>query len=361
VTQKEEIYARQFYQELKNEFWGKQNPISKFLRLKANESKSGIDITLKEAGTQSDCTITKGTRQCSIHCFDIDWMNLKHKGPEFYTTFIENGKSIANGRTFDKHKTMDAIRNWMQNKTLDELYTKFDFIDEKKRQLEKLRADINSSNDQLLAISQNEVAEENFSNYSLRFKDDNRSCRIYYYGYEQNPRYIFNWDDCVIFETSSSDTNRLGHLIKKWVFDKEMPSTLKIGFPEISFGKLAEYYEKGNGVEGEFILSWNDIEKFYREINLDKKSDILRLITQMREKGFDRTLRAGQSLYTFIVSRSRRHGLRANQGSVSFSFNFIKSAMEIRTPKGEKIEFDRIEYNDTIENLLRRIERESID
>ena len=361
MIQKEEIYARQFYQELKTEFWGKQNPISKLLGLTTSKPKSDIAIALKEAGTQSECTITKESRQCSIHCFDIDWMNLKYKGPEFYTTFLHDGKSIANGRTFNKDKAIDAIKNWIQNKSIEYLYSQFGFIDQKKRQLEKLRSDINSSNTELLTIAQNGVAEENFSSYSLWFNHDNRSCRIYYYGYEPNPRYIFSWDDCIIFETSSSDIKRLGSLIKKWVFDKKMPSTLKIVFPEIDFGKLAEYYEKGKGIEGEFILSWDNVENFYRELELDKKPEILNLIKQMREKGFERTLRAGQSLYTLVLSRSRRHGLRENQNSISFSFNFIKSAMEVRTQTGDKLEFDRIEYNDTIEKLLRTVELESID
>lgn len=361
MIQKEEIYAGQFYQELKNEFWGKQNPISKFLGLRENEQKSDIAITLKEAGTQSECTITKEARQCSIHCFANEWNDLKYKGLEFYTTYIENGKSIASGRTFDKLRTLDAIENWMQNKTLNELYSKFDFIDEKKRQLEKIRAGINKLSPQLATISQNSVVEESFSFYSLWFGNDNRNCRIYYYGYEPNPRYIFKWDDCVIFETSSSDIKRISTLITKWVFDKAMPSTLKVEFPEIDFGKLAEYYEKGNGIEGEFILSWDEIEKFYCEMNIGKKNEILQLIKKMRGKGFDRTLRAGQSLYTFILSRSRRQGLRANQDSVSFSFEFIESVMEVQTQKGQKITFDKIEYNDTIENILKTIELESID
>jgi len=359
--QREEIYARQFYQDLKNEFWGKQNTISKFLGLKTNKPKSEITITLKEAGTQSKCNITKDARQCSIHCFAYDRNDLKSKGPEFYTTFIENGKAIANGRVFDKQGTMNAIKNWLQNKPLEELYSKFKFIDEYKRRLEELRTEINESNPQLLTISENAVSEEYFSSYCIWFKADIRSCRIDYYGYGPNPRYIFKWDDCTIFETSNVDIKRLGSLINKWVFNKEMPSTLKVEFPEIEFGKLAEYYEKGNGIEGEFLLSWDNIENFYREIDLDKKSEILQLIALMRTKGFDRTLRAGQSLYTFMLSRSRRHGLRANQDSVSFSFNFIKSAMEVRTPKGGTIEFDKIEYNDTIEKLLREIELESID
>jgi len=361
VTQKEEIYARQFCQELKNEFWGKQNPISRFLGLKVTEPKSDIAITLKEAGTQSKCSITKAARQCAVHCFANDWIGLKHKGPEFYTTYIENGKSVANGRTFDKQRTMKAIKNWLQNKSLEELYSKFDFIDEKKRQLEKIRTCINESNPHLLTISKNAVTIENFSSYSLWFKNDNRSCRIYYYGYEQNPRYVFKWDDSIIFETSNSDIKRLGSLITKWVFDKAMPSLLKKVFPEIDFGKLAEYYEKGNAIEGEFILSWDNIENFYRELKIDKKSEILQLIKQMRENGFERTLRAGQSLYTLILSRSRRHGLRENQNSISFSFNFIKSAMEVCTRKGVTLEFDKVEYNETIEKLLREIELEPID
>lgn len=361
MTQKAEIYARQFYQELKSEFWGKQNIIFKLLGIESNKSKSEITITLNEAGTQSDCKIKKDTRLCSIHCFDINLTNLNYKGPEFYTTYIENGKSIANGRTFEKLDTIKSIRNWLQNETLEQLYSKFSFIDEKKRQLERLRTDINKSNPHLQNISKNLVVLESFSTYSLWFKDDNRSCRVYYYGYEPNPRYIFKWDDCVIFETSDSDNKRLGGLINKWVFDKTMPSTLKEEFPELDFGKLAEYYEKGNGIEGEFILSWDEIENFYQELELEKKREILNLIKQIRERGFDKTLRAGQSLYTMILSRSRRHGLKDNQNSISFSFDYIKSKMEVRTKQGQKFEFSKIEYNDTIDKLLRTIELEEID
>ncbi len=361
MKQIEEIYARQFYQELKEEFWGNQNPISKFFGLTPNKLKSDIGISLKEAGTQSECTITKQSRQCSIHCFDIDRMDLKYRGLEFCTTFIADGKPITHGRTLDKLKTMQAIRNWIQNKTVEELYSNFDFIDQNKRQLEKLRAYINTSNTQLLTISQNEVAEEFFSSYSLWFKHENRSCRIYYDGYKPSPRYIFNWDDCLIFETSSYEIHKVGCLINKWVLDQEMPTTLRMEFPEVEFGKLAEYYEMGNGIEGEFILSWDSIEDFYRELNLDISSEILQLIRQMRDKGFEKTLRAGQSLYTLVLSRSRRHGLRPNQDSVSFSFHYIESAMEVWTRKGQKITFDKIEYNDTIENLLKTIELESID
>ena len=165
----------------------------------------------------------------------------------------------------------------------------------------------------------------------------------------------------MIFEISNTEVERPGLLISKWVFEKAMPSILKEIFPEIDFGILAEYYEKGNGIEGEFMLSWDEIETSYRQAHLDKKTEILQLVRQMRENGFDRTLRAGQSLYDLIVSRSRRHGLREGQNFVRFSFTYIESAMEIRTRKGEKFQFDKIEYNETINKLLLAIEAESID
>ena len=119
--------------------------------------------------------------------------------------------------------------------------------------------------------------------------------------------------------------------------------------------------KKGNGVEGEFILSWDRIEEFYDELELSRKNEIKGLIKLMRKKGFEKTLRAGQSLYTLVLSRSRRHGLRENQASISFSFTFIESAMEVQTQKGERITFDKIEYNDTIDRFLKTLEQENID
>jgi hypothetical protein len=360
MPQKEEIYARELYKELKNEFPGKQNFFSKLIGKTRNKSKSDFDISLKEEGTQSGCSISIESRKCTIHCIDIDRNDLQYKGPEFYLSFLEEGKTIANGRTFDRYKTIDAIKYWLQNETIEKLYSQFSFVEQEKRQLEKIRIEINISNPQLIKISQNEVVKESFS-YSLYFKQKNRSCRIYYYGYESHPRYIFSWDDSQMFEASGSDTIRLGSLISKWVFDLKMPSVLKTEFSEIESGKLSEYYERGNGIIGEFILSWDFIEDFYRDSDLDKKSEILSLIQLMREKGFDRIFRAGQSLYTLVLSRSRRHGLQKSQGRILFSFDFIASAMEIRSKNGERIAFERIEYNDTIENILKELESENID
>src|SRR5436190_23924419 len=86
--------------------------------------------------------------------------------------------------------------------------------------------------------------------------------------------------------------------------------------------EIAPYYEMGRAVEGESIFSWKWIEPFFRE-TLRKRPGVQHagdLIAQMRAAGFERTLRAGQSLASLTLSRSRRHGLREDQPNISFVF-----------------------------------------
>lgn len=364
MTRKEEIYARQLFRELNNTFYGKQHFFTQILgRSKTKTQHAAINISIEGAGVHWHCQVSNGMRQCIISCFDIDRNDIAYKGPEFYTSFKDNGDDIAHGRTFNQGQTIEAARDWMQYKTVDELYAAFRFIDKEKRLLLQIQSDINNAQPALINLHQNEVLKEQLSTFRLWLRHENRSCSIYCYGYESNPRYAFHWDDCLIFETSGADSKRLGVLIKKWVWDQEMPSTLKTAFPEIDFGRLAVYYEKGNGLEGAFMMSWDDIEDTYNTFSTlsDKKADILLLIRQMRAKGFDKTLRAGTSLFTLALSRSRKHGLHMQQARIHFSFTFIPTAMEIWTSAGVKIAFDKIEYTDEIEQLLRTLELAEID
>ena len=350
------------YLALQNKFHGRQNAISKFFRPgKKDESNPDIKISIEGAGVHWHCSVAIGTRQCVISCFDPSFMNLEYKGAEYYTSFESNGTDAATGRTFKRNNTIEAVKEWLDGKTVEELYFQFSFIDKNKRQLEGIKKEIIRLFPQLLECPVKDVTKEDFSGYSLWFKKENRSCRIYFYGYEAGPRWLFNWEDTLIFETSDTKIDRMGLLIKRWVADNAMPSVMTNEFPEIEFGKLAEYYERGNGIEGEFVDSWENIEQFYKRSNLEKKAEILNLIRQMRTRGFDKTLRAGTSLYTLILSRSRRHGLKENQNSVSFDFIYIKSAMEVSMQSGEKLVLDKIEYTDDIDRLLRSLEHETID
>ena len=127
----------------------------------------------------------------------------------------------------------------------------------------------------------------------------------------------------------------LSLILKRWLCDCAMPSSLEQEFPWLGTGELARYYEEGRGVEGEFILSWDFVERFYREAaNLPQSSAILKMIAEMRGRGYDHTLRAGQSMYTFIVARSRRQGLKANQPLIAFEFR--KDGMDLRAKFGDE-------------------------
>jgi hypothetical protein len=63
----------------------------------------------------------------------------------------------------------------------------------------------------------------------------------------------------------------------------------------------ADFYDSGNPFEDEFIQGWNWIEQLYGDLNCPQKGRVLQFIAELRKAGYDRKLRAGQSLFTFIV------------------------------------------------------------
>ncbi len=235
------------------------------------------------------------------------------------------------------------------------------------KKLELLQTELNNNYPQLLKLEKNTLVtqpEPFSSTYDLLFKNEERNCIISLYGYEQNHKCVFEWDNCPIFEIFSTDVKRLGEIILNWVFEKSMPSTMKLSFPEIEFGILAEYYEKGEGIKGEFIESWNLIEEFYSTFSEDWSSngeDALRLIKEMRKVGLDEELRAGQSLWFFILSRLRRHGLEENTHYLQITF-LGNNRMNIESHldgKETKLE-SKVEYKGYLEETVKRLLKEKI-
>jgi hypothetical protein len=77
-------------------------------------------------------------------------------------------------------------------------------------------------------------------------------------------------------------------------------------------------------IEDEFSKSWDWMERFYEGMDAYPntewlKKDMLPLIAELRVQGYDRQLRAGQQLTTFVLSRSRKHGLRVEQPKLSIT------------------------------------------
>jgi len=58
-----------------------------------------------------------------------------------------------------------------------------------------------------------------------------------------------------------------------------------------------------------------------------------------------------------MIGLVRRHDLRIDESIIFVSCSHIKSAMEIQTRHGEKMDIDSIPLNDTLENLMLILEK----
>jgi hypothetical protein len=88
---------------------------------------------------------------------------------------------------------------------------------------------------------------------------------------------------------------------------------------------------------------------------------VLPFIAELRRAGYDRKLRAGQSIWSLIVSRSRRPRLRPEQPVVSFQFHENSMEVYARDQKEERLQHIPIAMTDTVERVLRGLTERPID
>lgn len=196
-----------------------------------------------------------------------------------------------------------------------------------KSKLEELRSILNALQPELVDIQQNEVVpgeEILIEYYNLLFSDEERSCSIQLYDPEDHVKCMFQWDGANLFSLHRPELNQLSNMILHWVVKKIVPSKMQVLFQSLEIGMVASYYEKGEGVKGEFIHSWNKEEEFYQwclsEFNTPKYKAYLQLIKILRAEGLDEQFRAGSSLEALVLSRSKRYGLDMNSSYIKFYF-----------------------------------------
>jgi hypothetical protein len=76
-------------------------------------------------------------------------------------------------------------------------------------------------------------------------------------------------------------------------------------------------------LEADFLASWDWSQQYFGMLfeNWGRNDRALQFIAELRKAAYDRNLRAGQSPELFMVSRSRRYGLREDQPWVDFGFH----------------------------------------
>lgn len=120
-------------------------------------------------------------------------------------------------------------------------------------------------------------------------------------------------------------------------------------------------------IEREFSESWDLTEEIYSSvhwISWKPSVPLLNLITQLREQGYDKTLRAGKSLSRFILSRSRYDGLRRNQARLGFDLhsNGTMNLLYFEPPDKEiQITVESLTLTPEVEDLLARLLSHPID
>lgn len=335
----QERYARHLYRELASSI---------------SADCPGTELNLSGLGVNWKCVISDAKRACVVHCFE----NL---GPEYLTIFEREGVEVATARTGSSERAVEAIRHWLTGEELSSLYDRFTFVDRKKRDLTHINESVLKSAPGLQNHSELQYLGSGLC--QLWFRNKDRSALIYFYGKDDHASVICHWDACSLFSFRANDLSELGGVLKRWLCDNAMPSALRDEFSWLDIGELADYYERGKPIEGEFIDSWNRIEKFYDNEHFVPRVRVLQLICQLRQAEYDRTLRAGQSMYTLVLSRSRRHGLRIDQASIAFQFSWDVDAMKVifRSGGEENAITTSVSLTDDIHALLMRLTRMPVD
>ena len=299
----EEIYAKELHQAL----------LKKFQR--------SADIEIAIEGAPWYCTVLYDTHYCKVFCGELPGQMI----PDYLVRFNRNTEKITEGRTDSVLDVVNSISRWLENATLDNLYDDFEYVDKNKRKfldIEKLM--IKSAPDLALTTKHGLHQWDQWSDiHYLRFDTEIRSVHFAFWGKNEIPDCFFDWDKSNLLKAQVENYQELGLAAKYWLCDEINPSKMAKEFSWFHVTKLAKFYEIGKGVEGDFVVSWDKTEKSFNRFAKNSKrfQQALHFISQLREYGYDHQLRAGSSLTRFIVSRSRRNGLRQDQASICFWFN----------------------------------------
>jgi hypothetical protein len=313
-----------------------------------------VRIDMNGGGVQWRCSAERGSRSCWIGCFEAS-------GPEFLTSFEEGARKVAIGRSSSDTETVDAVWHWLNANPLPTLYDRFRFVDWEKRKLMSISECMTKNFPNLSSGVESDLTVTGSGVSHLWYRTESRAAHILFTSRSENPDAAFYWDDCELFRFNAADCNALGAVLSRWLGGNAAPSSLRSEFPWLQIGRLADYYETGRPVEGEFLESWDRMEQIYEGSHFPSRTRILPFIADLRKAGYDRKLRAGQSIWSLIVSRSRRPRVRPEQPLVSFQFH--EDTMELFSSNDgeERIPVIPIELSGTVQRALERLVERPID
>lgn len=293
MTYLEEILARDLYKDLWQKF--------------SNQSQC-IECYVQGGGVHWQCVVKRYMRDCVIDCFN------EFESAEYYICFRQNLQKVAERRTRLKSEVINSVQNWIAVGDLSQLH---DFlpIDGEKRKLIAIGNDLTAISKRLVPYL--ELDKYLADSYSLWFEniiaDRNVCISVDYDNSRENLYAVFRGESrksSVLFSCKNESFSCLAKVIEKWVVDLVMPSAIKADFSWIKMEDLADYYEHGNLLEGEFVKSWDHIVSFYDNIRFYKGDQFVELmidfIESMKNEGYNHYVHAEQAHHLLILRRGNR-------------------------------------------------------
>ncbi|MCB9762076.1 MAG: hypothetical protein H6741_00120 [Alphaproteobacteria bacterium] len=332
-------------------------PIARAFAEAVRSTPAPKDVVVEGAGVHWNVIASHGERRSLTSCFST------HPGgtPEYLTKFMDAGDVLCGwGRTRSSTEAAGGVDAWMGGMSWDKLLARFPFIERRQRQLQALLDAVFEAEPDLRGAVDGALCRTMCDLFVLTISAGARSVETRFYGKNEQPDATVKWDGTPMAQLRVSPPH-FPALVRAWLEEDALPGALV--HPGLELLPVATYYEQGRPIEGEFIVSWDKIEKFYERPRFGCSQDALDLIAALRQRGFDHTLRAGQSMATFILSRSRRHGLRPGQASVSIVFHPDAPRVRVKG-MGDDVSGFTLEGLDRIEPLvdvLRVLEQRDID
>jgi hypothetical protein len=298
-----------------------------YLDLLWREGGANTEVTVEGQGVHWRCFIERASRRCGIYFSE---------GPEYVLCFKRGRRNVADARTSSKEVALKAIGIWLSGATLPQLYNHCAVVDKNKRFMLRLEKELIRRVPELAAVVRRRFSKNGGSVFSkLVARQGPRSCTVEFYGNNRSPDAHFYWDKSEMFEFRARDRARLAAVLKRWVCAGAQPSEMGVEFPELKIGRLADYYEQGNPIEGVLIDEWDHIESFYKHYGADRYDEfqVSAFIAAMRTRGFDKMLCPGTSMWTLVLSRQHDHWTKGK----SVVFNFEGTEMSF-SDDGKKVE-----------------------
>lgn len=313
-------------------------------------------LAIEGVGVHWSCVVKDRARRATIACFS------QLGESEYLTEFEESGSSVAWGRTSSSMETCNAVARWAGGESLGTIYRDFAFVEANKRALDMLLRTASLACPELEVGVASAIDRDMCDLHKLTIEANDRAVLVGFYGKNEHPDAYFIWDGCIV-ATARIVPSDFGPLLRDWLLARYLPSVLSVTYEYVRVRPEARFYEEGRGLEGEFIVSWDRLATFYEESPFAIAAFAKQYLAHLRELGFHKTLRAGQSLLTAILSRSRRHGLGNDQVFLSLDFGAgeVRVAGKLSGGTIRETTYRGNEPPQELVALLKELERHPID